>query len=185
MEMLVQESKWNHRRKEENLSPAAGVQTPWKLLHLCWWCWPCHNLPETGTGWGGWNPHGQLLGHHWVRNVPSENLSHPQSHVHGDPQHLQLYSPSGDGWSQERTSVHGLELERKCFTITPSQTESQVNPSNNLKLGNVPLFDWAVFCFEFLHLPSLSPGSLVSGQVRPVFQGTHRLGRGFEPRESL
>lgn len=46
----------------------------------------------------------------WVafgaRNVPSENLSHHQSHLHGDPQQLQLSSPSGDGCTQERTSVH-------------------------------------------------------------------------------
>lgn len=149
------------------------MQTSWRWSHTCRGCWSCHSLPETQASWGGWNPHGQLLGHQWARNVPSENLSHHQSHVHGDPQQLQLYSPCGEGWTQERTSVHGLRLERKCFTITPSQTESQVNLSNNLKLGNVPLFYWAMFCFEFLHLPSLSPGSLVSGQVCPVFQGTH------------
>lgn len=124
----------------------------------------------------------------WValgaRNVPSENLSHHQSHVHGGPPTAAALQPQW-GWLHPGEDICPcLKLQRKCFTITPSQEESQVNLSNNLKLGNVPLFYRAVFCFEFLHLPSLSPGSLVSGQVCPVFQGTHRLGGEFEPREN-
>lgn len=181
--MLVKESKWNHRKQEENLSPGNWSAILLEKSHTGQWCWSCHNLPETETSWGGWKPHGQLLGHHWARNVHSENLSHHQSHIHGEPQQLQLYSPRGDGCTQERTSVRGLKLERKCFTITPGQTKSQVNLSNNLELGNVPLFHKVVFCSEFLPLPSLSPGSLVSGQVCPVFQGTHGLGGEFEPSE--
>lgn len=59
------------------------------------------------------------------------------SHMHVNPQELQCYSPSGDSWTQETPSARGLKLERSWFTIAASQIKSQMNLSNNLKLGNV------------------------------------------------
>lgn len=137
------------------------MQIIWEWSHT-------RNVPATGATRGGWHPYGWLSGNRWARNAPSKDLFHHQSHMHGNPHHLQCYSPSGDSWAQERTSAHGLKVERSWFTIAPSQTKSQMNLSNNPKLGNVvPSFYWITFCFVFLHLPNLSPGSLGSGQVCP------------------
>lgn len=127
-------SKWNHSRQEEDLSAGS-----WSANHLEMSV--VQALPGTETIWGGWNPHGQL----WGITGPEMHPLCEKSHIPGDPHQLQLSSPSGDGWTQERTSGHGLKLERKCFTITPSQTESPVNLSNNLKLGNAALFCCILF----------------------------------------